>query len=512
MHYASVAELVDALDLGSSGVTCGGSTPPARIFYLGQTLVWRLTTLLVWLFSFRSTSSWLLWFSCRPLEKAKTQMAIEIRSDIKETSKVERELSITVPGDQVAKELDRAYRRLSKKVRIKGFRAGKVPRYVLEQYYKPQTEQEVLEDIVGKSYEEAVKSHELSPVAPPAINAPPQLIPGMDYAYSATGAIKPEVTLAKTEGLKAERTTYIVNDKCVDVEIETLKQQQVKVVPVEDRDVVQQGDLAELNWSATLDGEPVKGMSGTSYVVEVGSGRFFDEAEQALVGKKLNESFECKVTLPDTYQVESLREKTVTLMIYPVELKVNIYPTVDDDFAQDVSDEYETLADLRSAIQTNLEKQAKMRTENEAREKILDALIAENSFEVPKALIERQAEQIGAEALSRFPREQAQMIWQANRDRLIQDALPRAERQVRVSLLLEALIKNNDIEVSDGDIESHLETLAERAGQPISTLKRLYKGKEQREMLKDQVVAERAIGLLIEKAEFSDAEKPIFDV
>src|ERR1044071_4067131 len=139
-------------------------------------------------------------------------MALSIQSEIKSLSTVERELAITIPGTEVAKELDRAYRELGQKVRLKGFRQGKVPRYVLEQYYKQDTEQQVLERLVGESFRAAVQSHSLEPVAHPTIQNRPELIPGMDFAYSARVEVKPAIEVKKWQGLKLEKTTYQVTD------------------------------------------------------------------------------------------------------------------------------------------------------------------------------------------------------------------------------------------------------------------------------------------------------------
>src|ERR1041385_3702713 len=133
-------------------------------------------------------------------------MALSIQSEIKSLSTVERELAITIPGTEVAKELDRAYRELGQKVRLKGFRQGKVPRYVLEQYYKADTEQQVMERIVGQSFREAVKNHSIEPVANPQIQTAGELIPGMDFKYSAKVEVKPAIELQGWKGLEVKKT------------------------------------------------------------------------------------------------------------------------------------------------------------------------------------------------------------------------------------------------------------------------------------------------------------------
>jgi trigger factor len=426
-------------------------------------------------------------------------MALETRAQVKELSKVERELSIVVPGDQVAKELDKAYRKLSQKVRLKGFRPGKVPRYVLEQYYKDQTEQDVLEKIVGESYREAIQSEGLTPVAPPDIKAGAELVPGMDYAYSARVEVKPEIELQKFKGLDLKVHKRTIGDDDVQKEIEFLRERYVTVKPVEDRKTMQQGDLVELRASAEIDGEIIKGLGGIP-VVHVGSGDYFAEAEQALVGKSIGEMVEVDVEVPEDHKVADARGKTAKLKMNPQQLKQRIVPELNDDFAQDVADEYETLDDLKKALRTNLEAQIEMAERNGKREAALDQLIEANPFEVPASLIDSQAEQIAAESLQRVPPEQAERIWAAQRTRLMEDARPRAMRQVRAGLLLEAIVNAESIEVDEEDIESHLKKLAEEAGQPYKTVKNLYKKGARRDDLRERLKSEKALELVLENA------------
>ena len=253
-------------------------------------------------------------------------MALQSKSQLKETSAVQRELAIVIPGETVAKELDRAYRDLSGRVKMKGFRKGRIPRYVLEQYYKADTEQQVLEKIVGNSYREAIQEHALVPVAQPEIDTQSELIPGMDFAYSAKVEIKPDIKLEKVKGLDVEQTTWIVDDSSIDMELERLQEQFVEVKPVEGRDTIQQGDLAECNWSGSIGETPVKGLSGVSQIIEVGANKFFTEAEQALVGKKLEEQFTIDVKVSEDHPIEAARGKDVTLTIKPTEIKSRTVP------------------------------------------------------------------------------------------------------------------------------------------------------------------------------------------
>ena len=436
-------------------------------------------------------------------------MALQIRSEMKQLSPVERELSIVIPGDHVAKELDRAYKELSMKVRIKGFRPGKVPRYVLEQFYKGDTEQQVLERIVGQSFREAVKTHELEPVANPTIEGAGSLVPGMDFSFQAKVEVKPAIELKAWKGLKLHKTTYTAGDDDVQKELERLRERQARVVPIEGRDVVQQGDLVETNWSGTVEGEHVKGLSGVSFVVEVGGGVFYKEAEQALVGKKVGDSFTVDAKLPDDFRVESARGKSATLQMKVLTIKKKELPPLDDEFAKDVAEDIETLAQLKERIQTELTKVAAARSKAEVRDQAINAMIEQNPFDVPSALIERQAEQVAADRLSRLPQQQAEMIWASQGTRLKEDARPMAARQVRISLLLEELVKAENLKVTEAELEDQIEKMAAEIGTDVKTVKSVYKKGNRMAELEFQLATQKALDKVLETATYEEQQKPL---
>lgn len=433
-------------------------------------------------------------------------MALSIQSEIKNLSPVERELSIVIPGSEVAKELDRAYRELSQKVKLKGFRQGKVPRYVLEQYYKADTEQRVVERIVTLSFKEAVKTHSIEPVDNPKISGAGELIPGMDFRFQAKVEVKPAITIQQWKGLEVKRTKHSASDGEVDKLLDQMREQQAKVTPVEDRDTVQQGDLVETNWSGTVEGEHVKGLSGISYVIEVGGGTFpYKEAEQALVTKKVGDTFHVDVKLPEDFRVEAAREKTADLTIKVLGIKHKSLPALDDEFAKDVDESVETLAALKDKLKEDLAKSAEARTTAETRDAAVAALIEKNPFDVPQSLIDRQSEQIAIDRLSRLPQQQAEMIWQAQHVRLKEDARPIAMRQVRVSLILEELVKGEKIEISDADVDAHIEKVAKDLGSDVKTVRKVYAKGGRLGELKFQLATNRMLDRVLEEAKVSDA-------
>jgi len=432
-------------------------------------------------------------------------MSLDIKSEVKELSKVERELAITIPGAVIAKELDRAYRSLSGQVRLKGFRKGKVPRKVLEQYYKADTEAKVLERVVEKSYVEAIEEHDLTPVAQPEVQAPNQLISGMDYSYTAKVEVKPEFDLEKVEGLTIKKVTYTAGEEDVSEQLERLRKNMEEIQPVDGRDTVQQGDLVETNCSAAIGDEHIKGVGGVSYVIEVGSGKFFKEAEQAIVGKKIDEEVKLDVDVPEDHANEEIAGKTISLTIVPQELKARVLPELNDDFAQDIDEKVETLDALKEKLKEELEKAAENRTKAELQDAALMALIDANPFELAPAMVDAQAERLAVEKLQRLPREQAQMIWMQMGEQLKSDAKDLATKQVRGGLILEKLNEQQKIEVSEEEIDAHFAVLAEANGMTVKKLKGAYKKANRLDEIRHQLATEKALDFVVSKGALEES-------
>ncbi len=433
---------------------------------------------------------------------------LDVKAAVNETSSVEREVTITIAGDSVAKELDKAYRKLGGEVRLKGYRQGKVPRYVLEQYYKEDTERRVLELLLRDSFQKAITDQELKVVADPQIDRVPEIIPGIDFTYVAKVEVKPEFHLEKVEGLPVKKTVFGVSDEDVDKHVEMLRDRQVKVIPVEDRDTIQQGDLVECNFSGAIDGETVRGLGGVSYVVEVGAGRFYAEAEQAMVGKKVDEPFEIEVTIPDDHRVAAARGKQALLKIRPMEIKQKIRPEVNDEFVQDIFEDLETVQEMRDTIREQLEASAKARTDAQLKEAVLDALIENNPFDVPPALVKAQAQRFAMETLQRMPRQHAERLWNTQHERLTEEARPKALKSVRTALILEKLVDTTELTVSDEEIEEKVQQIAAEVGQTPKTIRSFY-ARQGDEELKRQTLSDKVLLDIAEKAELEQVDESL---
>lgn len=430
-----------------------------------------------------------------------------IRSEIKELSSVERELSIVIPHETVVRETDKAYQRLSQQVKLKGFRQGKVPRSVLEQFYKTDVEQDVTERVVNLGYQEAIVFHNIDPVAEPTLENLSSVKTPSDFSFTAKVQIKPVIHAPVWKELNVTAHTHVLDASLVDVELERLRDQHSTLVPVSDRTTIMQGDVVDCNIKATLDQQPVAELSGDK-TLEIGSAGFLAEVEQALVGQSVGTTTPISVTLPDTYKTESLRGQTVSFEVTANTLKTRQKPALDDDFAKDLGEQFETLEAVKAAILESLQKEKEQKDIRHREEAVIDALLANNSFEVPSKWVNKQAEYTAANMLSQFDKEQAARIWKSIGKSLVEEGMPRAERSVRISLLLNTIASENNLTVTEDDVEAELDKEAARYNVSKSRVRAHYK-KEELEMLKERILFDKALQMVVSLASISYTDAPL---
>lgn len=424
-----------------------------------------------------------------------------MKVNVETLSPIEKKLSVEVDPEQVTKEFERAYRGLSKTVRLPGFRPGKVPRRILEARFRHQVEQDVIQHLVEHSYQEVVASHDFIPVAVPSIT-PEKIEPGKAFRYEARVEVKPEVEAKEYKGLEYEPSTWEVTDEMVQAELERLREQLAEFVPIEDRKVGQMGDYAVVSYRGTLDGEEIAGGSGEGITVHVDEGSLLEGKAPMLAGVEVGSTVETDVTFPEDYSVESLRGKTAKFEVTLESLKAREVPALDDEMAKDLGGKAQTLEELRQEIRTSLEKSHEARAKRENREKIRKALVEKNPIEVPNAMVENGIDQSIAQTMEQFraqgidPRA-LNLDIRAIREELREDVTLR----VKAALLLEAIVKQEGIEVADEDLEAHYASLAEDLGMDVETIRKHFERNQlEREGLRERLKEDKAIELLLREA------------
>lgn len=424
-----------------------------------------------------------------------------MKVNVETLSPIEKKLSVEVDPEQVTKEFERAYRGLSQRVRLPGFRPGKVPRRILEARYRDQVEQDVVQHLVEHSYQEVVESHDFIPVAVPSIT-PEKVEPGKTFRYEARVEVKPKVEAKEYKGLEYEPTAWEVTDEMVQAELERLREQLAEFVPIEDRKVAETGDYAVVSYRGTMDGEEIAGGSGEGITVQIDEGTLLEGKAPMLAGAEIGSTVETDVTFPEDYTVESLRGKTARFEVKLESLKARELPALDDEMAKDLGGKAQTLEELRQEIRGSLEKSQESRANRENRDKIRKALVEKNPIEVPPAMVENGIDQSIAQTMEQF-RAQGIDPRALNLDlRTIREDLREdVTLRVKAALLLEAIVEQEGIEVAEADLEAHYSSLAEDLGMEAEIVRKHFEhNQREQEGLRERLKEDKAVELLLREA------------
>lgn len=409
-------------------------------------------------------------------------------------------LTIEVSAEKVEEALQEAYNRQKGKISLPGFRKGKVPRQMVEKMYGAEVFYEDAANIlIQKEYGPAVKESGVDVVSQPELDLV-QLEKGKPFIFTATIAVKPEVTLGKYMGITVTKIDTTVTDEEVDAEVEKQRENNARSITIEGRPV-EDGDTAVIDFEGFVDGEAFEGGKGENYALTIGSHTFIDTFEEQLIGKNAGDEVDVNVTFPEEYQADDLAGKPALFKVKINEIKGKELPELDDEFAQDIS-EFDTLAeykeDLKKKLQQQKEDAAKRDKEDEAIRKIID----KSKMELPEPMIEMQVQNIINDFATRIAQqglsmEQYMQFSGASIDSLKEQVRPEAIERIQSSLVLEAIAKAENIEVSDEEVDKELEKLAVAYRTDIESL-REYATESEKQAIKDDLSLQKAADLIME--------------
>ena len=412
-------------------------------------------------------------------------------------------LTIEVSADDFEKALQSAYKKQKNRIAIPGFRKGKVPRQMVEKMYGAEIfYEDAANELIPKAYGEAYDECEESIVSRPQIDVV-QAEKGKPFIFTATVALKPEVTLGEYKGLKVEKYDVDVTEDEIDAKIKEEAQKNARQVTVEDRPV-QNGDEVILDYEGFVDGVAFEGGKGENYPLEIGSGSFIPGFEEQLIGVNAGTDVEVKVTFPEEYHAEELQGKEAVFQCKVHEIKAKEIPEIDDEFASEVS-EFDTLAeyreDLKKTIAEKKEAEGKEKQEDEA----VEQAVKNAQYELPEAMIETQVSQM-AEDFARRIKSQGLTMEQyfqftgLSAEKLLEDMRPQAVKSIETRLVLEAIVKAENIEVSDEKFDEEVQKMAEMYRMDADKMKETM-GDREKERMKEDIAVQEAITFLVENAQ-----------
>jgi trigger factor len=427
---------------------------------------------------------------------------------IEEVSTTRRKLGVEVPVEAVAAELDRAFDRVRREAKLKGFRPGRAPRAVLERFFGDQVRADVLSHLIEHSYADAVKQAGLRTVGPPEI-VPESVETGRPLRYSAMVDVLPEIEIRDSLGLQARRPRRAVSDAEVDRAVEHLRESLAELRPVEGREEAQAGDFVSIDYVATVAGRPLPSSKRENRLVEVGKGAVPAEIDRALLGMKVGETRTVEVEFPAEHGDPAAAGKRVRFDVSLRAIREKILPGSGDELAKEHG-ECATMEELRGKLRERIASSLAQDADEQVREQIVDELLRRNAFDVPKSLVDRQADAFVEDLLARLGEQRGNLERDTQRlEKLREECRPRAERQVRTVLALDALARQMNTEVGDDEVERRIGELATRAGEQARRLREFYGDDAARAELRARMARERALERLVAEArveEFDAAE------
>ena len=409
-------------------------------------------------------------------------------------------VTIEVEAAKLDDAIKQAFNKKKGQFNVPGFRKGKVPRAMIEKMYGAGVFYEDAANILmQQTYAGAVDESGVDIVSRPTVEVT-QIEKGQPFIYTAEVAVRPEVTLGKYMGVTVTKIDTSVSDEEVDAELENQRNKNARTVTVTDRPVAE-GDTAVIDFEGFVDGVAFEGGKGENHPLEIGSHTFIDTFEDQLVGKNTGDEVEVNVTFPEKYQAADLAGKPATFKVKINEIKAKELPELDDEFAQDAAG-VDTLAEYKEEIKKNLtekkETEAKKTKEDEAIQKIID----KSKMDLPEAMIETQCETMVEEFAQRIAQsgltmEQYLQFSGMTVDQLKDQVRPEATTRIQSSLVLEQIAKEENIEVTDADIDAEVEKMAKAYGMEADKLKE-YMGDAEKESMKKDLAITKAVDLIMD--------------
>lgn len=409
-------------------------------------------------------------------------------------------LTVEVPAEELEKAMDSAYKKNRNRIVVPGFRKGKAPRKMIEKMYGAGVfYEDAANIIIPDAYENAFKESGLEIVSQPEIKVE-QIEKGMPFIFTATVAVKPEVTLGDYKGIEVEKKEAEVSDKEIDEEINRVRESNSRMITVDDR-AVQDGDTVTIDFDGYIDGEQFEGGKSENHSLVIGSHTFIDNFEEQIIGKNIGDEFDVNVTFPEMYQSEELRGKAAVFKVKLNGIKIKELPDVDDEFAQDVSD-FDTLAEYREDLKNKLLENKKIIIKREKEEEVIRKIIDNAQMDIPEPMIDEQIKQMTQELAQNMKRqglsfEQYMQITGYTPKKLVDDIKPQAVLRIQNRLVLEAVVAAENIEASEEEYDKEVENMAAMYNMEAGKLKERISNEEKEQILMD-IAVQKAAGFVVD--------------
>ncbi|MBN1472819.1 MAG: trigger factor [Syntrophaceae bacterium] len=435
-----------------------------------------------------------------------TEIAIKVET----LSQVKKKINFDVPWDDVKREMDDVYRQIGKSAKIKGFRNGKVPRKILESFYKERAESETITNIVNKYYWDAIKEYDIDAVTQPEIDQN-GIEENKNFSFTATIETEPVIDPQGYIGLKIEKVEYKVTDEDTEARLQEIRTMFATLEDISDDREILEGDAAVIDFQGSLDGNALDDVKAENYVLEIGSHKFVPGFEEQLIGMKKGETKEIDVLFPQDYQSKTIAGKNIHFHITLKGIKEKKLPEVDENFIKNF-DRFDSLDALQNEIRMSLEDEAKKKSQSLIKTQMIEKLLEINDLEVPPSFLERQIYYMMSDMQRRMmsggmDSKNATELTLKMHDQFKEEA----EKIVKSALLLKNIAKKESINLSEQEIDDRIREIADSNKRDFETLKKSFEQDDSRGTLENDVLSEKIFKYLEEKADIVIAEKRFTD-
>ena len=412
-------------------------------------------------------------------------------------------LDVEVDAEQLKDALEQAYRKLVKDVQVPGFRKGKTPRVVFENFVgKAALYNEAVEYVIPDAYMQAVDETGIEPVAQPEFDVE-EVEEGKDFKFKATVRIKPEVTLGQYKGIEAVKPKVEVTDQDVDQELARLQDRHAQLINLEEG-TVENGDTALLDYVGRKDGVEFEGGQGTDYSLEIGSGSFVPGFEEQLIGAAVGETKDITVTFPEDYHSEELKGQEAVFTVNIKGIKRKEIAPLDDEFAKDVS-EFDTLEELRADLLNKLTEAAENLAKQKVLSEALEKAVENATVDIPEEMVDARIDEMIQNTESRITSQGVSFdnfmkYTGSNLDDLKESFREDAQKGVKTTLVLEAIVKAENIEITDEELDKEINTMAENYQQDVVLLRKILEARNQIKLIQESMQQQKALDLIAEQA------------
>ncbi len=428
-----------------------------------------------------------------------------MKAHLESISPVKSKLTIEVPPEEVSQEEEALFRDLRRSVAVPGFRKGKAPLHVLKRIYGERIRSDAVGRLIEKTYYDALRQEQIIPVNDADIELQ-EASPEKGIAYTAVVEVRPKVEVRGYTGLSLKREKVVVDETEVGARLDGLRSQRATFEPAPEGHVLAQGDMVVMDYLGTVEGEPFEGGKGEDRTVILGSGSLIPGFEEGIVGAVAGEERTVDVQFPEDYRAEHLAGKAARFEIKVKEAKIRSLPEVDDEFAKEAAG-VDTVDALKARVREVIEAEKRTRAERAFRERVMDALLGANPFEVPESMVRNQQtfslDRLRRDLTQRGMDPEALGIGRPD----VQEVHRRAaERSVRWAFLLRAIAEAESLQVTDADLEARLRAIAEEDGRPYAAVRSFFDEDDRLDTLRSHLLDSKVIDFVVASSTVEEVE------